>query len=270
MSSAAVLRDRVAIVIGAGSSGPGWGNGKASAVSFARAGAKVMAVDADPTSVAETVSSIRAENGTAQAAQADVTHKADLERVVESTLTAYGRIDILHYNVGIVVVGGCVELAEEEWNRALCVNLTGCFLACKLVLPVMERQGSGVILTTGSIAAMRWTGVDYISYYASKAALIQFTRAVAMRYASKGVRAVSLVPGLMNTPMVFGLSRLQNAYGEGDVKKAAAARDAQCPTGRMGDAWDVAHAAVFLASDAAKYITATELVIDGGITAKFM
>jgi NAD(P)-dependent dehydrogenase (short-subunit alcohol dehydrogenase family) len=268
MSSTSLLKDRVAIVIGAGSSGPGWGNGKASAVSFSRAGAKVVAVDVNSASAAETVSLIQAENGTAQAAQADVGRLADLERVVNATLAAYGRIDILHYNVGIAVLGGCVDLTEEEWNRVMRVNVTGCFLACKAVLPVMEKQGSGVILTTGSIAGVRWTGVDYISYYASKAALIQFTRAVAMRYASKGVRAVSLLPGLMNTPMIFG-SRLQDSYADGDAERMVAVRDAQCPTGKMGEAWDVANAAVFLASDAAKYITATELLIDGGMTAKF-
>lgn len=259
----------MAIVVGAGSSGPGWGNGKACAVSFSRAGAKVVAVDVNPAAAEETVSLIRAEKGVAQAVQADAGRLADLERMVKTTLSAYGRIDILHYNAGIAVVGGCVELSEEEWNRVLRVNLTGCFLACKAVLPVMERQGKGVILTTGSIAAMRWTGVDYISYYATKAAMIQFTRAIAMRYASKGLRAVSLVPGLLDTPMIFG-SRLQDAYADGDVEKMVAVRDAQCPTGKMGDAWDVANAAVFLASDAAKYITATELVIDGGISARFL
>jgi NAD(P)-dependent dehydrogenase (short-subunit alcohol dehydrogenase family) len=269
VSAAQVLRDRVAIVIGAGSSGPGWGNGKACAVSFARAGAKVVAVDVIAAAAAETVALIHAEGGTAQAAQADAARSEDLQRVVETTLSAYGRVDILHYNVGVAVVGGCVELSEQEWDRGLRLNLTGCFLACKHVLPVMERQASGVILTTGSIAAMRWTGVDYVAYYASKAALTQFTRAVAMRYAGKGVRAVTLVPGLMHTPMILA-SKLQEAYSRGDIEKMIAVRDAQCPTGRMGDAWDVANAAVFLASDAAQYITATELVIDGGITAKFM
>lgn len=269
MTSPAVLQDRVAVVIGAGSSGPGWGNGKACAVSFSRAGAKVMAVDVNADAAAETAALIHAENGAARAAQADVSRLADLERIVEMTLAVYGRIDILHYNVGIAVVGGCIELSEEDWDRVLRMNLTGFFLACKVVLPVMEGQGKGVILTTGSIAAMRWTGVDYVSYYATKAALVQLTRAVAMRYASKGVRAVTLVPGLMNTPMIFA-SNLQQAYAEGDTQRMIAVRNAQCPMGKMGEAWDVANAAVFLASDAAKYITATELVIDGGITAKFM
>lgn len=267
MSGDRALEGRVAMVVGAGSSGPGWGNGKACAVSFARAGAKVIAVDVEPAAAAETVELIRAEGGIAEDAQADVGCSADLKRVVDKTLASFGRIDILHYNVGIVALGGCVELAEEDWDRALRVNLTGCYLACKHVLPIMERQGRGVLLTTGSIAALRWTGVDYVSYYATKAALVQLTRAVAMRYASKGLRAVSLLPGLMNTPLIYG-SKLDSAYGGGDAGKMVAARDAQCPTGKMGDAWDVANAAVFLASDAARYVTATELVIDGGITAR--
>jgi NAD(P)-dependent dehydrogenase (short-subunit alcohol dehydrogenase family) len=132
----------------------------------------------------------------------------------------------------------------------------------------MEMQRSGVILTTGSIAGIRWSGVNYISYYATKAALIQFTRAVALQYARKGLRAVSILPGLMNTPIIYN-SGLESGYGGGDIERMVAVRDAQCPTGKMGDAWDVANAAVFLASDDAKYITATEMIVDGGMTAKF-
>jgi NAD(P)-dependent dehydrogenase (short-subunit alcohol dehydrogenase family) len=269
MSFSGALHERVAIVIGAGSSGPGWGNGKACAVSFARAGAKVFAVDANLAAASETAAYIHAENGHAEAVKADVTRAADLKKVVEQALDGHGRIDILHYNVGIITLGGCVDLSEENWNNVFHVNVTGCFLACKHVLPVMEKQRRGVILTTGSICGLRWSGVDYISYYTTKAALIHFTRAVAMQYASKGLRAASIIPGLMNTPMIYG-AKLETAYAEGDVQKMVAVRDAQCPTGRMGDAWDVANAAVFLASDAAKYMTATELIVDGGITAKFM
>jgi NAD(P)-dependent dehydrogenase (short-subunit alcohol dehydrogenase family) len=266
MAADRALEDRVAVVIGAGSSGPGWGNGKACAVSFARAGAKVVAVDFDVAAATETAELIRAETGIAEAIQADAGSSADLKRVVDWTISNYGRIDVLHYNVGIVPVGGCVELPEEQWDKALRVNLTGCFLACKHALPYMEKQGRGVLLTTSSIAALRWTGVDYVTYYATKAALVQLTRAVAMQYASKGLRAVSLLPGLLNTPMIYA-ARLEHEYGGGDVEKMVATRNAQCPTGKMGDAWDVANAAVFLASDAAKYITATELIIDGGLTA---
>lgn len=144
-----------------------------------------MAVDVNLDAAAETVSLIRAENGNAEAVHADVTCAADIERVVERALATYGRIDILHYNVGSAVLGGCVELTEEQWTRAFRVNVTGCFLACKYVLPIMDKQGRGVILTTGSIAAMRWTGVDYVFYHATKAALIQLTRSVANHYPSR-------------------------------------------------------------------------------------
>jgi NAD(P)-dependent dehydrogenase (short-subunit alcohol dehydrogenase family) len=269
MSIGRVLQDRVVIVIGAGSSGPGWGNGKACAVSFARAGAKVIAVDANQAAAEETVSLIRSEGGEAEAVRADVTRSSELKQMTELALDHYGCIDVLHYNVGIALLGGCVELSEEDWNKALQVNVTGCFLACKHILPVMERQGRGVVLTTGSIAGIRWSGVNYISYYVTKAAIIPLTRAVAMQYARKGIRAACILPGLMNTPMIYG-AKLENAYADGDVQRMIAVRDAQCPTGKMGEAWDVANAAVFLASDAAKYITAAELVVDGGITAKFM
>lgn len=262
-----LLQDRVAVVIGAGSCGPGWGNGKASAVGFARAGAKVIAVDANQAAASETASLIGSEGRTAEAYQADVTRSEALRRMTAWTMEKYGRIDILHYNVGIVVPGGCVELEEENWTRAFHVNVTGFFLACKHILPVMEKQRRGVIITTGSFAAVRWTGVNYASYYATKSALIQLTRGIAMEYAPKGLRAVSILPGLMNTPMIYA-SHLEDAYASGDIQKMVAVRDAQCPTGKMGDAWDVANAAVFLASDAAKYVTATELLVDGGISAK--
>jgi len=263
------LRDKVVIVIGAGSSGPGWGNGKACAVSYARAGAKVIAADVSIDAANETAHLITSEGGTAHAFQVNVTQSDQLKQLADDTVSRWGRIDVLHYNVGIAVLGGCVDLSEDDWNRVFQVNVSGCFLSCKHVLPVMERQGSGVILATGSIVGIRWSGVDYISYSTTKAALINFMRAVAMRYAKSGLRAVSILPGLMNTPIIYS-SRLQDAYSEGDEDQMVAIRDAQCPTGKMGDAWDVANAAVFLASDAAKYITATELVVDGGITAKFM
>ena len=152
------------------------------------------------------------------------------------------------------------------------VNLTSMFLTCKHVLPVMEAQfeetgKGGALVNIASIAGIRWAGVPYISYAASKAGVIQFTRAVALQYAAKGIRANSILPGLMNTPMIR--EPLKEVYAEGDVDKMVELRDAQCPTGKMGDAWDVAYASLFLASDEAKYVTATELVVDGGITAKF-
>jgi NAD(P)-dependent dehydrogenase (short-subunit alcohol dehydrogenase family) len=258
------LENRVAIVIGAGSIGPGWGNGKASAVLFAREGAKVFAVDLSGDAAEETVSVIRSEGGDAVAHQADASRAAEVERLVAACVERWGRIDVLHHNVGIVRLGGPVELTLEAWNRALEVNLTSAFLTCKYVLPVMERQGRGAIVTTGSIAGIRWTGVPYVSYSATKAAIAQLTQSVALQYASKGIRANCIEPGLMNTPMIR--EGLPKAYAAGDVEKMIEVREKQCPTGHMGDAWDVANAALFLASDDARYITGTTLVVDGGIT----
>ena len=148
----------------------------------------------------------------------------------------------------------------------MAVNLKSQFLTCKAVLPVMVRQGAGAIVNIASIAGTRWLGVPYISYSTSKAGVIQFTKMVALEYAAKGIRANAVLPGLMNTPMIR--EPLERAYGEGGVDQMIEIRDAQCPMGHMGDAWDVAYAALFLASDEAKYITGAELVVDGGITAK--
>lgn len=275
------LQDKVAIVVGAGSSGPGWGNGKATAALFAREGAKVLCVDRDGAAAEETAGIIAGEGGTASAFAADVTDGDQVAAMVatarEAAWNAEGRIDVLHNNVGIVEVGGPVEASEESWQRVMDVNLTSMFLTCKHVLPVMEAQfersggqsggRGGALVNIASIAGIRWAGVPYISYAASKAGVIQFTRAVALQYAAKGIRANSILPGLMNTPMIR--EPLKEVYAEGDVDKMVELRDAQCPTGKMGDAWDVAYASLFLASDEAKYVTATELVVDGGITAKF-
>jgi NAD(P)-dependent dehydrogenase (short-subunit alcohol dehydrogenase family) len=261
------LDGKVAMVVGAGSSGPGWGNGKATAVLFAREGAKLFCVDINLAAAEETVAIIRGEGGTAEAWRADVAKAADVEALVARCLEVYGRIDVLDNNVGILEVGGPVEASEESWDRVIDVNLKSMFLICKHVLPVMLRQGGGAIVNSGSIAGIRDTGVPYISYSASKGAVLPFTRAVALQYAKQGIRANAVLPGLMNTPMI--VEPLKGAYASGDVDEMIRLRDAQCPTGSMGDAWDVAHAALFLASDEARYITGTHLVVDGGITAKF-
>ena len=259
------LKGKVALVTGAGSIGPGWGNGKATAVLFAREGAKVLASDIDPKAVEETRRIIAGEGGVCETFVADVSKSAQVSALVERCIEAFGRIDVLHNNVGIVEVGGPVEMSEASWDRVNDVNLKSMFLTCKHVLPHMERQGRGAIVNIASIAGIRWTGVPYISYAATKAAAIQFTRSVALQYARKGIRANSILPGLMNTPMVH--ATLVGAYGRtaDDMVKT---RDGQCPMGRMGDAWDVAYAALFLASDEAKYITGAELVVDGGLTVK--
>ncbi|MAE66297.1 MAG: 3-oxoacyl-ACP reductase [Phycisphaeraceae bacterium] len=260
------LENKVAIVTGAGSSGPGWGNGKAAAVLFAREGASVLAVDVNEEAAAETASIIASEGGRCTVRIVDVTRADDVEAMAAACVDVYGRIDILHNNVGIIGLGGPVETSEQEWDRVNDVNLKSMFLTCKAVLPRMAAQGGGAIVNISSVAGIRHLGVDYVSYSVTKGAIIPFTRSVAMQYADRGIRANAILPGFMNTPMI--VEPLRDAYGAGDVDRMIAVRDAMCPMGKMGDAWDVAYAALFLASDEAKYITGAELVVDGGLTCK--
>ena len=249
---------------GAGSVGPGWGNGKATAVLFAREGARVFAVDINLAAAEETREIIIAEGGQCTAYQADVSQSADVAAMVEHCLETYGRIDILHNNVGILEVGGCVEASEESWDRVNEVNLKSVFLICKHVLPHMERQGGGAIVNISSVAGIRWLGVPYVSYSATKGAVNQLTQSIALQYARKKIRANAILPGFMETPMVA--HSLAETYAEGDIEKMVEIRNQLCPTGEMGDAWDVAHAALFLASAEARYITGTQLGVDGGLT----
>jgi len=262
------VKGKVAFVSGAGSIGPGWGNGKAAAVLYAREGASVLCLDINEAAAEETAALIREEGGRALSFAADVTKSEEVAAAVQCCLDQYGRIDILHNNVGIVTEGGAAELDEATWKRVVDVNLNSMYQTHHHVLPVMESQGRGAIVNIASIAGIRWTGVPYISYSATKGAVIPFTRSVALQYAAKGIRANTIVPGLLDTPMIQ--KGLSEAYGAGsDIDRMKDIRNAQCPMGRMGDAWDVAYAALFLASDEAGYITGTELIVDGGITAKF-
>src|SRR4030066_109577 len=261
------LKNKVAIVTGAGSVGPGWGNGKATSVLFAREGAKIYAVDINLKAAEETKSIIDQEGGVCAVQKMDVSKSDEVQSMVDRCIETYGRIDILHNKGGIGVLGGRVETSEETWDRVMAINLKSMFLTCKYALPHMEKQGGGVIINISSIAAIRYTGIPYITYYTTKAGILGFTQGIALQYAEKNIRANAILPGLMNTPMI--VEPLKGVYGAGDVDKMIEIRNKQCPTGKMGDAWDVAHAALFLASDEAKYITGAQLIVDGGLTCKW-
>ncbi|HRE19505.1 MAG TPA: SDR family oxidoreductase [Rhabdaerophilum sp.] len=267
------LAGKVAIIMGAGSSGPGWGNGKATAVRFAEEGARVIAVDYNLAAAEETAALVTDRGGKAFARRCDVTKSDQVDALVAEIAREFGRIDVLDNNVGIAEVGGVVDLPEDEWNRVMSVNLTSAFLAMKHVIPVMEKQYSqegqgGSIINISSIASVRYTGVAYASYAASKAAMNHLTRVTAAQYAPKKIRVNAILPGLMKTPMVERSAGLAASYAGGDVEAMWRARDAQVPMGHMGDAFDVANAALFLASDESRYVTGIELLVDGGITLK--
>ncbi|MBM6580656.1 SDR family oxidoreductase [Microvirga sp. BT689] len=254
------LRGKAAVVFGAGSSGPGWGNGKAAAVAYAREGARIACIDLIQEAAEETASIIAKDGGEAIAIAADVTDASSVEGAVARTIEAFGRIDILHNNVGVTHMGGPVELTEEQFEAALKLNIGPVYRTAKAVIPHMLRQGSGAIVNISSLAAIRWTGYPYFAYYATKAAVNQATVAIAMQYARQGIRANCIMPGLIDTPLIY--RQISGQYAT--VEEMVAARSAAVPMGRMGTAWDVANAAVFLASDEAQFITGVCLPVDGG------
>jgi NAD(P)-dependent dehydrogenase (short-subunit alcohol dehydrogenase family) len=227
----------------------------------------VLCADVNQNAANETVEIIRQENGTVNAIRADVTSRDEIRRMVKACRDTYGRINIVDYNVGLAHVGGVVELTEEGWDRLFAVNLKGCYLTMKHVIPIMEKQG-GSIINISSVAGIRYTGVPYSTYYATKAAMIHLTRTTAVQYAPKHIRVNAVLPGLMKTPMVEKAAGLAAEYGKGDIEEMWKVRDAQCPMGHMGDAWDVPYAYLYLASDESKYVTGLELIVDGGISLK--
>ena len=260
------LQDRVAIVTGAGCVGPGWGNGRATCVRFAEEGAKIFAVDRNLDHVAETVERVKAAGGDIAVQPCDVTDSASIAAMVTACLARFGRIDVLVNNVGGSAAGGPVEMAEEVWDAQVDYNLKSVFLTCKHVLPVMEKQKSGVIINTASTSGLRWTGAAQVGYAATKAGVIQLSRVVAVQYADRGIRVNTVVPGQLHTPMVE--VRLAKQRAGGDVEALLKSRVARIPMGFMGDGRDTANAALFLASDEARFITGTEIILDGGMTVR--
>ena len=262
------LKDKVAIVVGAGQSpGEGVGNGRATAITFAREGAKVVCVDRDLKSAQETVDQIGANQGTAVAFKADVTKNADLKAMVADTHARWGRIDVLHNNVGVSLAGGDAELlsiTEEAFDRCVAINLKSCVLAAKHVIPIMRAQKSGAIINISSMAAI--TTYPYVAYKATKSAMIAFTEQLAYQNAQYGIRANVILPGLMNTPMAVDTRAREFKKSREQVE---AERDSKVPLRRkMGTGWDVANAALFLASDEANFITGVTLPVDGGASVR--
>jgi len=258
------LKEKIAVIVGAGQSpGEGIGNGRATAVRFAREGARVLAVDRDLASAAETAAMVVAEGGECLAFEADVTIEATLAAAIAFAIKRWQRIDILHNNVGVSIEGGDAplkDITEGIFDRINAINLRGTIMACKHALPFMREQRSGAIINISSIAA--WVEYPTVAYKATKAAMIAFTQQLAIQNAPFGVRANVILPGLMNTPMAVD-TRVR-AWGESRAD-VVAERDAKVPLRqRMGTAWDVANAALFLASDEAQFITGVALPVDGG------
>ena len=254
------LQDKVALVFGAGSSGPGWGNGKAAAVAYARQGARVVCLDLDEAAAQETAAIIESEGQRALALRADVTSAASVDEVVRRAVEAFGRIDILHNNVGMTLMGGPTDIDEAAWQRSLDINVGSVYRTARAVLPHMLARKSGVIINISSLAAIRWGGYPYFAYYAAKAAVNQATVALAMQYARQGIRANAILPGAIDTPLIY--REISGQYKS--VEEMREARNRAVPTGRMGTAWDIANAAVFLASDEASFINGVCLPVDGG------
>lgn len=264
------LEGKVALVVGAGSVGPGWGNGKATAVVYARQGAKVFAVDINLEAAEETAGIIKDEGGEAMAFAADVTKPADVAAMVEACMAKFGQINVLHNNVGGVGPGRTLDtVTEEDWYATFDINVTSAFLTCKAVVPIMIDQGGGAIVNISSIGGIRHLNVPMTTYATGKGALNELTRNVALQYASKKIRANCVLPGYIDTPFTRRDIKGKPSFaykGYTNAEEYGKARDAIVPIGRMGTAWDVAYASLFLASDEASYVTAQTLVVDGGVT----
>ena len=259
------LAGKVALVTGAGSVGPGWGNGRAAAVLFAREGARVVVVDRDRAAAAETARLIGEEQGEALVLEADVTELASVTAMAEAALRRFGRIDVLLNNVGGSITGGPVEMSVEDFRGQIDLNLTSVFITAKVLLPTMAGR-CGAIVNVGSIGGLRHLGHDHVGYSAGKSALVQFTRQIAVRYAREGIRCNTVIPGMIDTPLLE--HRVSRQKGRADLETLRKEAATRVPLGRRGDAWDVAYAALFLASDEAKYVTGTELLVDGGLMAR--
>ncbi|MFK5584131.1 MULTISPECIES: SDR family NAD(P)-dependent oxidoreductase [unclassified Serinicoccus] len=256
------VQDKVVLVFGAGSVGEGVSNGQAAAITYAREGGAVACVDISLEAAKVTAAMIADEGGRAVALRADVTDEAQIVAATEETVATLGPVDVLHNNVGVTFLGGPTEITLERWRTAFAVNVESVLLSAKHVLPSMIERGGGSIVNISSVAALRDVGYDYPAYMAAKAAVNQLTVSIALQNAAHGVRANSVAPGLIDTPLV----RAQLSSQADTIEELLAVRHAACPPGRMGTPWDVANAALFLASDDAAYVNGVCLPVDGGLT----
>lgn len=261
------LAGKVAFITGAGSVGPGWGNGRAMAIRFAQEGATVFGVDLDAARLEETQSVIAQAGGRLATASCDVTSSASVADAVAACVQQFGRIDVLVNNVGGSAKGGPVEMSEAVWDAQVDHNLKSVFLTCKHALPHLLAHGDGgSIVNISSTSGMRWTGAAQVAYAATKAGVIQLSRVLAVQYAKQGIRVNTVVPGQLHTPMVE--VRLAGQRAGGDVQALLDQRQARIPLPFMGDGRDTANAALFLACDESRFVTGTEIVVDGGMSVR--
>lgn len=260
------LQGKVALIVGAGSVGPGWGNGRACAAIFAAEGAKVFAADISQEALDPTLELIRSEGNTVEGHLCDVTDTSSVNAMVQACIDQFGRVDILVNVVGGSRRGGAAEISEEEWTRQLDFNLTSVYRTSHEAIPHMIAAGGGAIVNIASTSGTRWTGSPQVAYASSKAGVISFSRVTAVQYAPDNIRVNTVVPGQLHTPMVE--ARLAGQRAGGDVDKLLAQRQSRIPLAFTGDGRDTAYAALFLASDEARFVTGTELVVDGGMTAR--
>lgn len=260
------LDGKVVLITGLGqTSDGGWGIGAAIAALFARQGALIFGGNRSLSSAERTKTRIESEGGVCNVVETDVTNSESVKSLVDKCVEKYGRIDILVNNVGRSEPGCPASMSEDTWNSQIDINLNSVYLTCHHVLPIMEKQASGgAVVNIASIAGLRYIGKPQVAYSATKAAIMQFTKATAVMYAGRRIRLNTVVPGLIHTPYTQALA--QRYASGGDEAAYMKTRDEQVPMGRMGDAWDVAKAALFLASDEASYITGQKIVVDGGIT----
>jgi len=251
------LREKVAIVTGGGSVGRGIGNGKATAILFAREGARVVVVDKRQEAADETVEMIRKQGGEAISVCAEVTKASQCQAVIETAIANYGRLDILDNNVGIMLGGSLMETTEEEWDDVITSNMKSVFLCSKAAVPEMMKGGGGSIINITSIGGM-W-GVTEVAYSASKAGLINLTKSMALELAPYNIRVNCIALGRIDTPMVAHTM---------PTEEARRAFERAIPLGRLGRPEDTAYAALFLASNESSFITGTTLVVDGGTMAE--